>query len=70
MSSSLFKNQNKLNQKCSLSDLMKLANSIKQNGPEAIFNQMYQTNPEFKTFIDSNQGKSPEQIAKEHNIQI
>ena len=71
MASSLFKqNQTSTNTRRNngLGQLMQLANEIKQKGPEAIFNQMYQSNPEFKQFVDNNQGKSMEQIARENNI--
>lgn len=73
MASSLFKqNQTSMNTRRNngLGQLMQLANEIKQKGPEAIFNQMYQSNPEFKQFVDNNQGKSMEQIARENNIRI
>lgn len=31
---------------------------------------MMQTNPQFKIFVEQNKGKSVEQIAKEHNIDM
>ena len=73
MASSLFnKNQPSVNSKRNnwLGNLFQLANSIKRNGPEAIFNEMYQSNPQFKKFIDDNKGKTPEQIARENNIPL
>lgn len=70
MASSLFRNSQQVNPRKGLGDLMQLANEIKRNGPEAIFNQMYQSNPEFRKFVETNKGKSMEQIATEHNIRI
>lgn len=42
--------------------------SIKNGNPDAMYNQLMQTDPRFRRFIQENQGKSPEQIAKEHGI--
>lgn len=71
MASSLFSNLQRKNQPSrNLNDLINLANEIKAKGPEALFNEMYQYNPEFKKFIDNNKGKTPEQIALENNIRI
>jgi len=36
--------------------------------PQAFYQQMMQTNPQFAAFVRDNQGKSPEQIAQEHGI--
>lgn len=36
--------------------------------PEQYFGQMMQTNPQFRQFVQENQGKTPEQIAAEHGI--
>ena len=38
--------------------------------PQAAFNSMVQNNPQFKAFIESNKGKTPEQVAKEHGIDL
>ena len=42
--------------------------------PEAAYNYLAQSNPKFKSefdnFLRQNQGKTPEQIAKENNIDI
>lgn len=36
--------------------------------PDVLFNQMVNNNPQFKRFVEENEGKSPEQIAREHGI--
>ena len=42
---------------------------IRQQGPSnVIFNQMYQSNPSFKQFADSMQGKTPEQAFSENGL--
>lgn len=38
--------------------------------PQAAFNSMVQNNPQFKAFVESNKGKTPEQVAKEHGIDL
>lgn len=42
--------------------------SASQGNPQALFNQMYQTNPQFRSFADSMQGKSPEQAFRENGL--
>jgi len=31
---------------------------------------LMQRNPNFKAFVDANRGKSPEQVAKEHGVDL
>ena len=33
-----------------------------------IFNKLYQSNPQFRQFADSMQGKTPEQAFQEHGL--
>lgn len=49
---------------------MNILNLLKNRNPNEVFNQMMQTNPQFKSFVEQNKGKSVEQIAKEHNIDM
>lgn len=44
--------------------------SIAGGNPQAAFNFLMQSNPQFKQFVQANQGKSPEEIAKAHGIDI
>lgn len=48
---------------------VKLLRSAKNN-PQEVAAQMMQSNPQFKQFMDSVKGKTPEQFAKEHGIDI
>ena len=42
---------------------------IRKAGPSnVIFNQMYQSNPQFKQFADSMQGKTPDQAFRENGL--
>ena len=53
-----------------LGQLMQLANQLKQSNPEALFNQMYNSNPQFKSFIDDNRDLSIQDIAQKYGIPI
>lgn len=65
MSSVLFKNQtpNSMN-------LMQLVNELQQGNPEAIYNEMYNSNPQFKQFVDENKGLSMQDIARKYGIPL
>lgn len=42
---------------------------IRQAGPSnAVFDQMYRSNPQFKQFADSMRGKTPDQAFKENGL--
>ena len=43
---------------------------LKSGNPEQIAVSLMQRNPQFKAFIDSNKGKSPEQVAQQYGIDI
>ena len=43
---------------------------LKSGNPEQIAQQMMQSNPRFKQFMEANKGKSPEQVAKENGIDL
>ena len=49
---------------------MNILNLLKNRNPNEVFNQMMQTNPQFKSFVEQNKGKSVEQIAQENNIDM
>lgn len=38
--------------------------------PSGLFNQMMASNPQFRTFVQDNRGKTPQQIAQEHGIDL
>lgn len=43
---------------------------LKSGNPEQIAQQMMQSNPQFRRFMEANKGKSPEQVAKENGIDL
>ena len=51
------------------SSLLSQLHQIRQQGPSnALFQQMYQSNPQFRQFADSMQGKTPEQAFQENGL--
>ena len=50
-----------------LAGLSQLA-SIMKGDPNKVYEEMMKTNPKFAKFVKENEGKSPEQIAKENGI--
>lgn len=42
--------------------------AMRRQGPDAVFSALMSSNPMFRQFIEQNQGKSPEQIARENGI--
>lgn len=45
--------------------------SIRQmmgGNPQGMYEQLMRTNPQFADFVRQNQGKTPEEIAREHGI--
>lgn len=55
-------------------NLLSQINSIKGmltgKNPDEYFNELMQKNPQFRQFVESNRGKTPEQIASENGIDI
>lgn len=43
---------------------------LKSGNPEQIAQQMMQSNPQFRQFVESNKGKTPEQVARENGIDL
>lgn len=50
--------------------ILNLMSMLRSGNPDAIFNQMMQTNPRFRQFVEENQNKSVEQIAHENGIDM
>lgn len=50
--------------------MAQLLEVFKSGNPDAIVQQMMQNNPQFRKFMEDNKGKSPEQIASEHGINL
>ena len=50
-----------------LSDIMQ---QMRTMTPEGLAQRMMSENPQFRQFVEQNQGKSPEQIAREHGVDL
>lgn len=51
-----------------LSQIAQIKNMLEGKNPDVVFNELMKNNPQFKSFIESNRGKSPEDIARENGI--
>ncbi len=67
MASSLFGGAQKPNP---LQSAMRAINMMRHTNPEQVMQAMMRDDPQFAEFINANKGKSPEQIASEHGIDI
>lgn len=43
---------------------------LKGGNPQAMFDQMMQSNPQFAQFMNDNKGKSVEQIARDYGVDL
>lgn len=46
------------------------ARQMAGGNPQALFNSMMASNPRFREFVQDNAGKTPQQIASEHGIDM
>lgn len=56
-----------------LGDLVQLKNIVgmlRSGNPQKIAQGLMQQNPQFKAFVEANRGKSPQQVAQEHGIDL
>ena len=58
---------NPINKMRQVANLMKM---LRSGNPEQIAQQMMQSNPQFRQFMEANKGKTPEQVAQEHGIDL
>lgn len=56
------------NQPNILSQINQIKNMMAGKNPDAMLNDMYRSNPQFKEFVDRNRGKTVQQIAQEYGI--
>lgn len=56
-----------MNRMGQVANLMKM---LRSGNPEQIAQQMMQINPQFRQFMEANKGKTPEQVAQEHGIDL
>lgn len=59
--------RNPMNKMGQVANVMKM---LRSGNPEQIAQQMMQSNPQFRQFVEANKGKTPEQVAKENGIDI
>lgn len=53
-----------------MTQIANLIRMMKSGNPEQMAMQMMQTNPQFRQFMEQNKGKTPEQVAQEHGIDL
>ena len=58
------------NQMAMMGQLKQMVGMIKGQNPQQVAQLMAQRNPQFAAFLQHNQGKSPEQIARENGIDM
>lgn len=68
MASSLFQSRQIPQQQNKLTQLMNMVRGL--GNPEVAFQQMYQSNPQFKKFVDENKDSTPQEIAKKYGIPL
>lgn len=56
-----------MNKMGQVANLMKM---LRSGNPDQIAQQMMQSNPQFRKFVEANRGKTPEQVAREHGIDL
>lgn len=54
----------------SLAQLKNIVGMLRSGNPQQIAQNLMQQNPQFKAFVEANQGKSPQQVAQEHGIDL
>ena len=61
-----------MNPMVNMSQMMQMVGSIRQmmggQNPDVVMKLFAQKNPQFAQFVKDNQGKSPEQIAKDYGL--
>ena len=53
-----------------MAQVANLMRMVKSGNPEQIAQQMMQNNPQFRQFVEANKGKTPEQVAREHGVDL
>lgn len=73
MPSSLFKPRGQMpqqmptSQRPGIDSVMDVIQLVKGN-PQGVFNQLMQTNPQFREFYEQNKNKTAEQLLREYNV--
>lgn len=53
-----------------MGQIANLMRMLKSENPDQIAQQMMQSNPQFRQFVEQNKGKTPEQVAKEYGFNL
>ena len=59
-----------LNQPNSRNLLSQINGLLSGKNPDAVFSDLLQNNPQFRSFVEQNKGKTPERIASENGLNI
>lgn len=50
-----------------LGDIVRM---LRSGNPQQMAMNLMQNNPQFRAFVESNKGKTPEQVAQEHGVNL
>lgn len=53
-----------------MASLGHIVQMLRSGNPEQIAQSLMQQNPQFRAFVQANQGKRPEQVAREHGVDL
>lgn len=53
-----------------MNQAMDMLRMLRSGNPEQIAQNLMQSNPKFKAFMEANQGKDPMQVARENGIDL
>lgn len=53
-----------------MAQLKSIMGMLRSGNPEQIAQNLMMKNPQFKAFVEANKGKTPEQVAQEHGVNL
>ena len=53
-----------------MTQAMQVIKMLRSGNPEMMTQQMMQSNPQFRQFIEANKGKTPQQVAQENGVDL
>ena len=53
-----------------MGNLSNIIRMLKSGNPEQIAQNLMQSNPQFRAFVEANRGKTPQQVAQEHGVDL
>lgn len=51
-------------------NILQIMNMVRGKDPNAVMTMLAQKNPQFRKFMDSCKGKTPEQVAQEYGVDL